>query len=97
MERKSDTVLPNGPQQTNRCYSGTSVSNTVFGFQLSENQFQVLDSDQTVTSPRFTEQHEEGLTDPRTTRQRRWSTRGTERQEMKTEETPLATVSLENT
>ena len=37
MERKSDTVLPNGPQQTNCRYNGTSVPSTVYGFQLSEN------------------------------------------------------------
>ena len=97
MERQSDSVLPHGLQPASRLYSGTSVSNTVFGFQLSENRFQMLNSDQTVTSSRSTEQHEEGLTDPRTTRQRRWSARGTERQEKKTEEAPLATVSLENT
>ena len=92
MERKSDTVLPNGPQQTNRRYSGTSVPSTVYGFQLSENQFQILNSDQTASSPRFTEQHEERLTDPRTTRQRRWAIRGTADQETKTEEAQLATV-----
>ena len=92
MERQSDSVLPHGPQPASRRYSATSVSNTVFGFQLSKNQFQILNSDQTVTSSRSTEQHEEGLTDPRTTRQRRWSTRGTTDQETKTEEAPLATV-----
>ena len=92
MERQSESVLSSGPQSSRRLHSGTSGSNAVFGFQLSENQFQILNSDQTVTSSRSTERQEEGLTDPRTTRQRRWSTRGTERQEMKTEEAPLATV-----
>ena len=92
MNRKSESVLPSGLQSSRRQHSGTSVSNTVFGFDVSANQFQVLNSDQTVTSPRSTEQHEEGLTDLRTTRQQRWSIRGTADQEIKTEEAPLATV-----
>ena len=92
MDSKCDAVLPNGSQAVIPRHSGTSVSNTVFGFNLSENQFQILNSNQTASSPRSTEQHEEGLTDPRTTRQRRWAIRGTANQETKTEEASLATV-----
>ena len=96
MERKNDAVLSSGSQAVIRRHSGTSVSKEVFGFQLSENQFQILNSDQTASYPRSTEQHQEGLVDPRTTRQWRWATRGTASQETKTEEALLATVSLEN-
>ena len=85
-------MLPSGLQSSRRQHSGTSVPSTVFGFNLSENQFQILNSDQTASSPRSTEQHQEGLIDPRTTRQWRWSTRGTANQEIKTEEGQLATV-----
>ena len=92
MKSNSDVVLQSGPQSTRRRHSGTSVPSTVYGFQLSDNQFQVLNSNQTVTSPRSTEQHNEGLIDPRATRQQRWSTRGTANQETKTEEAQLATA-----
>ena len=96
MKSNSDVVQQSGLQSSRRRHSGTSVPSTVFGFQLSANQFQILNSDQTVSSPRSTEQHQEGLVDPRTTRQWRWSTSGTASQETKTEEALLATVSLEN-
>ena len=96
MKSNSDVVQQSGLQSSRRRHSGTSVPSTVFGFQLSANQFQILNSDQTVSSPRSTEQHQEGLVDPRTTRQWRWSTSGTTSQETKTEESLLATVSLEN-
>ena len=96
MERKNESVLSSGLQSSRRQNSGTSVPNTVFGFDLAENQFQILNSDQTASAPRSTEQHHEGLVDPRTTRQWRWATRGTASQETKTEEALLATVSLEN-
>ena len=92
MEKKSDAVLSSGFQAVISRHSGTSVPSAVFGFNLSENQFQVLNSDRTETSPRSTKQHEEGLTDPRTTRRQRWATRGTESQETKTEGASLATV-----
>ena len=92
MEKKSESVLQSGLPSSIRQHSGTSVPSNVFGFNLSENQFQLLNSEQTASSPRSTEQHQEGLIDPRTTRQRRWSTRGTAGQETKTEEGQLATV-----
>ena len=92
MEREHDVVLSSGSQAVIPRHSGTSVSNTVFGFNLSENQFQILNSDQTASSPRSTEQNQEGLVDPRTTRQWRWTMRGTASQETETEEALLATV-----
>ena len=71
MKSNSDAMLQNGPQSARRRHSGTSVPSIVFGFQLSENQFQILNSDQTASSLRSSEQHQEGLVDPRTTRQQR--------------------------
>ena len=92
MKSNSDAVLQSGPQSSRRRHSGTSVPSTVYGFQLSENQFQILNNDQTASSPRSSEQHQEGLVDPRTTRQQRWTTRGTASQETKTEEAQFVTV-----
>ena len=96
MKPNSDAVMQSGPQSSRRRHSGTSVPSTVFGFQLSENQFQILNSDQTASSPRSSEQPQVGLVDPRTTRQWRWAIRGTADQETKTEETQLATVHYRN-
>ena len=96
MDRKSESVLPSGLQSSRRQHSGTSVPSTVFGFNLSENQFQIFNSDQTISTPRSTEQHQEGLVDPKTTRQWRWATRGTASQETRTEEALLATVHYRN-
>ena len=92
MERKDESVLSSGPQLSRRLHSGTSVPSTVFGFDVSANQFQVLETEQSATSSRSTEQRREGLIDPRTTRQRRWTARETEAQKTKTEETQVATV-----
>ena len=93
MDRKSDAVLQSGPQQTSRRYSDAS---NVFGFPTSANQFQVLETEQSATSSRSTEQRQEGLIDPRTTRQQRWAARGTEAQRTETERATAATVSLDN-
>ena len=93
MDRKSDAVLQSGPQKTSRRYSDAS---NVFGFPTSANQFQVLETEQSATSSRSTEQRQEGLIDPRTTRQRRWAARGTEAQRTETERATAATVSLDN-
>ena len=93
MDRKSDAVLQSGPQQLSRRYSDAS---NVFGFPISANQFQVLETDQSATSSRSTEQRQEGLIDPRTTRQKRWAARGTEAQRAETERATTATVSVEN-
>ena len=84
--------LSSGTQAVIHQRSGTSVPSTVFGFNLSENQFQILNNEQPASSPRSTEQHQEGLVDPRTTRHWRWTMRGTANQEIKTEEGQLATV-----
>ena len=86
MKPNSDFVTGSGPQSSHRRHSGTSFASTIFGFTVNANQFQVLHSDQPVASPRSIEQRAEGLVDPRTTRQQRWTTRGTEEQETKTEE-----------
>ena len=93
MDRKSDAVLQSGPQQTSRRYSDAS---NVFGFPTSANQFQVLETEQSATSSRSTEQRQEGLIDPRTTRQQRWAARGTEAQRTETERATAATISIEN-
>ena len=91
MKPNSDSVTGKGPQSSNRRPSGGSVPNEGFGFQLSENQFQVLHSDQPAVS-RTTEQREEGLVDPRSTRRLRWAARGTEAQGTKLEEAAFPTV-----
>ena len=93
MDRKSDVVLQSGPQQTSRRYRDAS---NVYGFPTSANQFQVLETEQSATSSRSIEQRQEGLTDPRTTRQRRWASRGTKAQRTETERATVATVSLDN-
>ena len=93
MDRKSDAVLQSGPQQTSRRYRDAS---NVFGFPTSANQFRVLETEQSATSSRSIEQRQEGLIDPRTTRQRRWASRGTEAQRTETERAIVATVSLDN-
>ena len=59
----------------------------MYGFPISANQFQVLQTEQQAASSRSTEQKEEGLIDPRTTRQRRWAAQGTEGKEAKAEHT----------
>ena len=96
MKPNSDFVTGSGPQSSHRRHSGTSSASTIFGFSVNANQFQVLHSDQPVASPRSIEQRAEGLVDPRTTRQQRWTTRGTEEQETKTEEADVITVHYSN-
>ena len=90
MERKDESVLSSGPQSSKRLHSGTSVPSTVFGFDVSANQFQVLETEQSATSSRSTEQRREGLIDPRTTRQRRWTARETEAQRTETDRATAA-------
>ena len=86
-------MLQSGPQKLSRRYSDAS---NVFGFPTSANQFQVLETEQSATSSRSTEQRQEGLIDPRTTRQQRWAARGTEAQRTEIERATAATVSVEN-
>ena len=92
MKPNSDSVTGSGPQSSHRRHSGTTSACTICGFPVNANQFQVLHSDQPVASPKSIEQRAEGLVDPRTTRQQRWTTRGTEEQETKTEEAAFITV-----
>ena len=89
IDRKSDAVLQSGPQQTIRRYSD---ANNVFGFPTSANQFQILEIDQSATPSRSIEQRQEGLIDPRTTRQSRWAAQGIEAQRIETERATVATV-----
>ena len=93
MNGKSAAVLQSEPQKTSRRYSEAS---NVFGFPTSVNQFQGLETEPDATSSRSIEQRQEGLIDPRTTRQRRWAEKGTEAQRTETEKATVATVSLEN-
>ena len=93
MNGKSAAVLQSEPQKTRRRYSEAS---NVFGFPTSVNQFQGLETEPGATSSRSIEQKQEGLIDPRTTRQRRWAAQGTEAQRTETEKATVATVLLEN-
>ena len=93
MDRTSDAVLQSEPQQTSRQCS--DVRN-VFGFPTSANQFQMLEAEQSATPSRSMEQRQEGLIDPRTTRQSRWAAQGIEAQRTETERAAAATVVLEN-
>ena len=97
MKPNSDFVTGSGPQSSHRRHSGTSSASTIFGFSVNANQFQVLHSDQPVASPRSIEQRAEGLVDPRTTRRQRWTMRGTDDKEAKTEGAdvmPLYTIAM---
>ena len=86
-------MLQSEPQETSRrCGDASSV----FGFPISVNHFQGLEAEPSAASSRSTEQRQEGLIDPRTTRQRRWAAQRTEAQRTKTKRATDATVSLEN-
>ena len=67
METQSDSVTGKGPQTSGRCLSGGQNASDVFGFPISANQFNILESNQTAEfqCPR---EDEMGLVDPRTTR-----------------------------
>ena len=98
MDSNIDSVLPSGPQSFKRRHNGRSPVSEVFGFPVDQNQFSTLQSElPAVASQRPTVQREEGLVDPRTTRQLRWATRGTDDQEAKTEQATIATVNYSNT
>ena len=68
MDSKSDSVPLVRPPPARRRNSGGTSASEVFGFAVDENQFAVLQSEQTAVS-----QREMGLVDPRTTRHLRWS------------------------
>ena len=93
MELNSDSVTWKEPHTASRHVSGGNAVNTVFGFPVEENQFQVLHSDQPAESQRQ-EQREEGLVDPKTTRRLRWAARGTEDSRAKSVEAASAIVSV---
>ena len=93
MELNSDSVTWIEPHTASRHVSGGNAVNTVFGFPVEENQFQVLHSDQPAESQRQ-EQREEGLVDPRTTRRLRWVARGTKDSRTKSVEAASAIVSV---
>ena len=69
MDSKSDSVTPVRPPPARRRISGGTSASEVFGFTVDENQFAVLQSEQTAAP-----QREMGLVDPRTTKHLRWST-----------------------
>ena len=93
MELNSDSATWKEPHTASRHVSGGNAVNTVFGFPVEENQFQVLHSDQPAESQRQV-QREEGLVDPRMTRRLRWAARGTEDSRAKTKEAASAIVSV---
>ena len=92
MKSKSDSVTPKGPQSSRRRISGRINVSEVYGFPIVENQFAVLQSDQSTKSQLST-QREGGLVDPRTTRHLRWATQQAVDQEAKTKQAESATVS----
>ena len=73
--------------------SGESSVQTVFGFPVDQNQFNVLQSNQSAECQRSTER-EEGLVDPRTTRRQRLAARRTEDAGTKTVEALTTTVPI---
>ena len=93
MKSKSDSVTPKGSQSSRRRISGGINVSEVYGFPIVENQFAVLQSDQSTESQLST-QREVGLVDPRTTRHLRWATQQAVDQEAKTKQAESATVSV---
>ena len=73
----SDSMVQKSPQSSSRQCSGGSSVRTVFGFPVDQNQFNVMQNNQTAESQRSTER-EEGLVDPRTTRLQRLAAQRTE-------------------
>ena len=67
MKLRSDSRAQNSPSSAHHCPSGGTTIETVLGFPVNANQFNVLESTQTAESqcPR---EEEMGLVDPRTTR-----------------------------
>ena len=92
MKLKSDSVPPVRPPPARHRNSGGESASEVFGFTVDENQFAVLQSEQSAAS-----QREVGLVDPRMTRHLRWAARRaavqTEGQEPKTKQAETTTVS----
>ena len=91
MDSTRDSMTQKGSHSASRRPSGESSVQNVFGFPVNQNQFKVLQSNQSATCQRSTER-EEGLVDPRTTRLLRWATQRTADQGTKTIEALTTTV-----
>ena len=91
MDSTSDSRVQKSPQSSSRQCSGASSINTVFGFPVEQNQFNVLQNNQTAEFQRST-QREAGLVDPRTTRLQRLAAQRTEDAGTKTIEELTTTV-----
>ena len=68
MKLKSDSRAQNSPSSEHRLPSGGTFEETVFGFPIKANQFNVLESNQSADSQCQRKEEEVGLVDPRTTR-----------------------------
>ena len=79
MQLNSDPTVKRGPHPSSRRQSGGLPASEVFGFPIVNNQFSVLQSNQTTGSP-SQEQREERLVDPRSTRLARQAAQRTEDQ-----------------
>ena len=93
MKLKSGSVHPVRPPPARRHVSGGTSASEVLGFTVDENQFAVLQNEQTAASQRSAEQKEVGLVDPRTTRHLRWSAQQAVEDEAKAKQAVSATVS----
>ena len=70
MDLSQDSVTSNSPSEVNRRRSGDTSAQSVFGFPLANNQFNVLETSQTagIQCQSSEQEEDEGLIDPRTTR-----------------------------
>ena len=93
MDSTSDSVTQKGPHSTSRRLSDGSSVQTIFGFPVNQNQFNVLQSNQSAESQKST-QREEGLVDPRTTQLQRLAAQKTDDQGAKTIEEKTTTVPI---
>ena len=94
MDSKCDAVLPSEFCAVERGYSDEQTASAVYGFPISENQFNILTSEQATASQQTT-QSEEGLIDPRTTQRLRWARQRAEALKARSTEALYTTVSLE--
>ena len=88
-----DLRTQKGSHAASRRLSGESAVQNVFGFPVDQNQFKVLQSNQSAECQRSIER-EEGLVDPRTTRHLRWAAQRTDDQGTKTIEALTTTVPI---
>ena len=68
MKLKSDSRAQNSPSSVHHRPSGGTSMETVLGFPITANQFNVLETNQTAEFQCLREEEEVGLVDPRTTR-----------------------------